>query len=198
LREIALAQALGTSRGTIREAIRHLLQEGLAEHELHRGAYVPTLSLVDRLDVYVAREVIEVSAAARLVESGDDVDLGPLEKAIEELRAAAIGQSRPTEEVIAADIRFHQELVGTVGSPRLNRAYETLAAEARILLRSHPEYPWQTYVSDHQTLLDAFRRRDPEAPDLVSKHLRLSVDLIRSEIASSEPDWNGRESAGNR
>ncbi len=198
LREVSLAHALGTSRGTIREAIRHLLQEGLVEHELHRGASVPTLSLVDRLDVYVAREVIEVGAAARLVASQDGVDLGPLERAIEELRIAARGQSRPTEDVIAADIRFHQELVATVGSPRLNRAYETLAAEARILLRSHPEYPWQTYVSDHQALLDAFRRRDPEAPDLVSEHLRLSVDLIRSEITSSEPDGHGRESDGNR
>jgi DNA-binding GntR family transcriptional regulator len=184
LGEVRLARMLGTSRGTVREAIRHLVQEGLVESKLHRGAFVAAFSLVDRLDVYVAREAIEVWAASWLVEHGDSVDLRPLEEAMEELRAAAVGADRPTERVIAADIHFHRELVGLTGSPRLARAYETLAAEARMLLRHHPVYPWQTYISDHEILFEALRRRDPRAPELVAEHLRLSTDLISGEITS--------------
>jgi DNA-binding GntR family transcriptional regulator len=184
LGEVRLARMLGTSRGTVREAIRHLVQEGLVESKLHRGAFVAALSLVDRLDVYVAREAIEMYAATWLVEHGDGVDLRPLEEAMEELRTAAVGVDRPTERVIAADIEFHRELVALTGSPRLLRAYETLAAEARMLLRNHPAYPWQTYISDHETLFEALRTRDPRAPELVAEHLRLSVDLISAEIAS--------------
>jgi DNA-binding GntR family transcriptional regulator len=184
LGEVHLARMLGTSRGTVREAIRHLVQEGLVETKLHRGASVAALSLVDRLDVYVAREAIEVWAAKWLVEHGDGVDLRPLEEAMEELRTAAVGVDRPTEQVIAADIRFHRELVGLTGSPRLVRAYETLAAEARMLLRHHPPYPWQTYISDHETLFEALERRDSRAPELVAEHLRLSADLIGGEITS--------------
>ena len=60
LREIHLARLVGASRGTVREAIRHLVQEGLAAYELHRGTFVRSLSVDDRLDVYVAREAIEV------------------------------------------------------------------------------------------------------------------------------------------
>lgn len=182
LGEVHLARMLGTSRGTIREAIRHLVQEGLVESKLHRGAFVAALSLVDRLDVYVAREAIEVWAARRLVERGDDVDLRPLEEAMEELRAAAVGEDRPTERIIAADIRFHRELVALAESPRLARAYETLAAEARMLLRHHPPYPWRTYVADHESLFEALERRDPQAPDLVAEHLRVSAELIGGEI----------------
>jgi DNA-binding GntR family transcriptional regulator len=184
LGEVRLARMLGTSRGTVREAIRHLVQEGLVESKLHRGAFVAALSLVDRLDVYVAREAIEVWAATWLVEHGEGVDLRPLEEAMEELRAAVVGADRPTERVIAADIQFHRALVALPGSPRLARAYETLAAEARILLRNQPEYPWQAYVSDHELLFEALSTRDPRAPELVRAHLRLSVDLIRGEIAS--------------
>lgn len=183
LGEVRLAQMLGTSRGTVREAIRHLVQEGIVETKLHKGASVAAMSDLDRLDVYAAREAIEVWAARWLLEQGNDVDLRPLEEAMEELRAAAVGADRPTERVIAADIRFHRELVGLTGSPRLARAYETLAAEARMLLRHHPQYPWQTYISDHETLFEALVRRDPRAPDLVSEHLRLSSDLIGREIA---------------
>jgi DNA-binding GntR family transcriptional regulator len=184
LRELHLARVLGTSRGTIREAIRHLVQEGLAEYELHRGTFVLALSLRDRLDVYVAREAIEVGVTTRFLQGNGDLDLGPLEEAMEELRGAAAGQARPTEGVIAADLRFHQELVRLGRSPRLDRAYETLAAETRMLLRHHPEYPWETYVSDHETVLDALRRRDPRAPEIVADHLRLSADLIGGEIAT--------------
>jgi DNA-binding GntR family transcriptional regulator len=183
LREVHLARDLQTSRGTVREAIRHLVQEGLVEYVLHRGNFVRALSLADRLDVYVAREAIEVGVAKQLLERNGQVDLGPLERALEELRRAARGHARPTEQVIAADLRFHQELVRLVGSPRLDRAFETLAVETRMLLRRHPEYPWQTYVKDHEQLFEALRRHDPRLPELVAGHLRLSADLIGGEIA---------------
>ncbi len=184
LREVHLARELETSRGTVREAIRHLVQEGLVEYVLHRGNFVNALSLRDRLDVYVAREAIEVGVARRLLQSEAPLDLTALEAAMDELRRAAVGQKRPTEDVIAADLRFHQELVRLAGSPRLDRAYDTLAAETRMLLRHHPEYPWQTYVDDHAKLLDALTRRDAKLPDLVVEHLTLSVDLLRGEIAA--------------
>ena len=85
--------------------------------------------------------------------------------------------------MIAADLRFHQELVRLAGSPRLDRAYDTLAAETRILLRHHPEYPWRTYVHDHEKLLVALSARDLGLPELVADHLRLSADLIGGQLA---------------
>jgi DNA-binding GntR family transcriptional regulator len=183
LREIHLARLVGASRSTIREAIRHLVQEGLAAYELHRGTFVRSLSLADRLDVYVAREAIEVGAVTRLLSRSDEPDLASLEAALETLRRAARGRRRPSERVIAADLAFHQELVRLVGSPRLDRAFETLAVETRMLLRHHPVYPWRTYVSDHEQLLDGLRARDRGLPRLVAEHLRLSADLIGAELA---------------
>ena len=98
-----------------------------------------------------------------------------------------------TEDLIAADIRFHQELVRLAGSPRLIRAHETLAAETRMLLRHHPTYPWSDYVGDHERLFEAIERRDPRAPDVVGEHLRLSARLIGEELAREAADGAGRE-----
>jgi DNA-binding GntR family transcriptional regulator len=184
LREVHLARTLNTSRGTVREAIRQLVQEGLAEYELHRGTFVRAFSGGDRLDVYVAREAIEVGVATRLLELDGELDLAQLENALGELRRSAKNRTRPTERVIAADVRFHRELVALAGSPRLDRAYETLSAETRMLLRHHPVYPWRRYVSDHEQLLDAVRDRDARLPELVAAHLRLSADLIGTELAA--------------
>src|SRR5207237_687487 len=55
LRESRLVEMLGISRGTVREAVRQLVQEGLVEYRMHYGAFVKAQLLEDRLDVYVAR-----------------------------------------------------------------------------------------------------------------------------------------------
>jgi DNA-binding GntR family transcriptional regulator len=182
LREVPLAGIFGTGRSAVREAIRQLVQEGLVEYELHRGAFVPVMSLADRLDVYVAREAIEAGVARRAVEVSPPPDLSGLRAALDDLRSTAEGHDRITEDLIGADIRFHQELVKLAGSPRLRRAHGTLAAETRMLLRHHPAYPWSDYVSDHERIFDAIERRDRRAPEIVVEHLRLSAELIGEEL----------------
>jgi DNA-binding GntR family transcriptional regulator len=182
LREIPLSRTFGTGRSAVREAIRQLVQEGLVEYELHRGAFVRVMSLADRLDVYVAREAIEAGVARLAVEASPPPDLSALRAALEDLRTRAKGHDHVTEELIDADIRFHEELVGLADSPRLRRAHETLVAETRMLLRHHPAYPWADYVRDHERLLDAIERRDSRAPDYVIEHLRLSARLIGEEL----------------
>jgi DNA-binding GntR family transcriptional regulator len=186
LREVSLAGAFGTGRSAVREAVRQLVQEGLVEYELHRGAFVRMMSLADRLDVYVAREAIEAGVARRLVEASPAPDLSTLRAALDDLRATAEGHDRVTEDLIAADIRFHQQLVQLGGSPRLRRAHGTLAAETRMLLRHHPEYPWSDYVRDHERLFEAIEQRDPGAPEIVVEHLRLSARLIGDELERDE------------
>jgi DNA-binding GntR family transcriptional regulator len=182
LREVPLARTLGTGRSAVREAIRQLVQEGLVDYELHRGAFVRVMSLADRLDVYIAREAIEAGVARLAVEASAAPDLSALRAAMQDLRATAHGHDRITDDVIEADIRFHEELVRLGRSPRLRRAHETLAAETRMLLRHHPTYPWSDYVSDHERLFDAIEQRDPRAPDYVIEHLRLSARLIGEEL----------------
>jgi DNA-binding GntR family transcriptional regulator len=188
LRETALAGTLGTGRSAIREAIRHLVQEGLVEYRINRGAFVRVLSVQDTIDVYLAREAIEVSAVQLALERGRPLDLTPLRAALDRIVAAA--DATPDDEpagteLIAADLDFHREMVALGGSPRLSRAHETLAAEAQMLLHHQPIYAPTDYAADHAVLLHGIARRDPAAPDLVRDHLRLSAKLIAGEITRS-------------
>jgi DNA-binding GntR family transcriptional regulator len=194
LREVHLAGSLGTGRTAVREAIRQLVQEGLVEYEVHRGASVRVMSLADRLDVYVAREAIESGAVRQVIESGDPIPLDGVRGALEELKLAASARENVSNALIAADIHFHQELVHLARSPRLSRAHQTLAAETEILLRHHPAYPHVDYVADHARLLDALERRDPRTPELVAEHLRFSAQLIGAELARESAGTNDEES----
>ena len=183
LPEAALAQAFGTGRSAIREAIRHLVQEGLVVTEINRGARVRPVSTTDLIDVYRARTAIEVAAVGALLENPDGFDVTPLQSAQQRIRdvCSADGAASPSREVIGADIDFHRVMVSLAGSPRLSRAHEPLAAESQMLLNWHPVYSVSDYVADHQKLLEAIANRDPAAGDVVRAHLALTVDLLTEE-----------------
>jgi DNA-binding GntR family transcriptional regulator len=183
LPEVALAQTFGTGRSAIREAIRHLVQEGLVVSEINRGARVRPVSTPDLIDVYRARTAIEVAAVNTLLENPEGYDIAPLQAAQEHIRrlCSADGSATPSRELIAADIDFHRVMVSLAGSPRLSRAHEPLAAESQMLLNWHPVYSVSDYVADHQKLFEAIAARDPSAGDVVRAHLVLTVDLLTEE-----------------
>jgi DNA-binding GntR family transcriptional regulator len=185
LPEVALAQAFGTGRSAIREAIRQLVQEGLVVTEINRGARVRAVSISDLIDVYRARTAIEVAAVGALLEQPDGFDIAALQSAQQRIRdvCPVDGSEAPSRELIAADMDFHRVMVSLAGSPRLSRAHEPLAAESQMLLNWHPVYPVSDYVTDHQKLLQAIVDRDPAAGDVVREHLLLSLDLLTEEAS---------------
>ena len=50
-----MAESIGISRNTLRDAIRVLARQGLVTHTMHRGAVVTTLSEEDVADLFRVR-----------------------------------------------------------------------------------------------------------------------------------------------
>ncbi len=175
IRISAFASMLQTSQGSVREAIRELVSEGLVEHRPHKGAFVRVRSAADSLDVYVAREAIEMWAVGRIVESSEEIDLAPLEAAVAAMQTK---KGEPDDVVIDADMHFHHTLVVLAGSERLSALHEALVAETKILVREHSPWPGASYEPLHQQILDAVKNRDPAAPELVRHHLHMASQLI--------------------
>lgn len=185
LREASLAKAMGTGRSSVREAIRHLIGEGLVEYRPHRGAFVRSITEREAFDVYLAREAIEVAAVRHAFERTPHLDLSALESRLHRVILAAAStpdRSSAGTELVTADLDFHREMVALADSPRLTRAHETLAAEAQMLMHHQPVYPLTDYAGDHRILFDAIVERDPEADDKIRQHLRLSARLIAGEL----------------
>jgi DNA-binding GntR family transcriptional regulator len=196
LREISLAQIMGTGRSSVREAIRHLIGEGLVEYRPNRGAFVRKITEEEAYDVYLAREAIEVAAVAHAFERSAGLDLNPLEGQLRQiiLAAASTPERQPAgTELVAADLDFHREMVRLADSPRLTRAHETLAAEAQMLMHHQPVYPLTDYAGDHRILFDAIAERDPDTSEKIREHLRLSAQLIAGEIHRTSTRRPARE-----
>ena len=127
LPEAALAAALQVSRNTVREAFRLLISENLLSYEMHRGVLVRRLSEADVRDIYAIRRDLELAGLAAF-RPGQDTSA--LTQAVEDgEREAAGGRWR---EVATANLRFHEQIVAFLQSPRRSRFFRGLMAEQRL------------------------------------------------------------------
>jgi DNA-binding GntR family transcriptional regulator len=161
LREIQMAETIGISRNTVRDAVRALAREGLVTHTMHRGATVTRLVESDVIDVYRVRERIETQAIAAS-ESATVDQLAELEDALRELERAA--NAGDWARVVEADCNFHRRLVSFLGSPRLDRFYDTIQGEVRLCLTivDRASDDPRALIGEHRELFDLIARGERE------------------------------------
>jgi DNA-binding GntR family transcriptional regulator len=172
IRQEEVAERLGSSRLPVREALRILEAEGLTEHERHRGARVPSLSLHEVDVIYRMREQLEQLAIAESIPHLTDADL----RRLEEIQAR-IEQDTDVATFLELDREFHlrsytgcriEQLTGTVtrlwnATAHYRRSFMTLTGPGR---------QW-VVNAEHRLLLDAITRRDVvDAERFLAGHIR--------------------------
>lgn len=132
LREVALAESLGVARSTVREALGHLVAEGLADRVPNKGTAVHELSVEEIRDVCRARAVLETAGVRRWDEASEEAR-DAVRSALTEFHRLA-GSTATPQELTAAHLQIHRALTGLTESPRLVAAAESLYAEIRLAL----------------------------------------------------------------
>jgi DNA-binding GntR family transcriptional regulator len=183
LREVALAESLGVSRPTVREALTVLVAEGLATREPHRGVAVATPDPESIGDVSRARVVLELAGVRRWADAEED-DRESVRTALKEY-AAAVGRGAPYVELNRRHLAIHLSLVGLTGSTRLVAMAAQLAAELRLALAQVDRV--RRNASDqaeaHQQLLDLLESGDvEEAAAELERHLAGAEDAILERL----------------
>ncbi|GAB2742859.1 GntR family transcriptional regulator [Salinifilum aidingensis] len=188
LGEAQLARELGVSRGSLREGMQRLTQEGLLVSIRNRGLFVVDMTPENVHDMYVARAAVERAAAEQIFrhdprEAGEQL-LGITEQMAQAAERADDGG------VTEADIEFHQRLVDLARSPRLDRIHMTLLTETRMCIHALEE----TYshsderVAEHRGIAEAFRDANPTLCDArLVAHMEDAVERLTG-AAASRPD----------
>jgi DNA-binding GntR family transcriptional regulator len=129
LQEIPLAESLGVSRNTMREAMRILSLEGLLKRQIHRGITVAQLSLQDVQEIYHVRRVLEISAIHAAKGPSPDL-LRDLHAALTQYEAAV--QARDWISAVTHDLQFHALLIRFLGNKRMEAFYQKTISELRM------------------------------------------------------------------
>jgi DNA-binding GntR family transcriptional regulator len=163
LREMALAEQIGVSRSTIREALSVLVAEGLATRVPNRGVAVTRLSRADVRDVLRARAALEV-AGVRGWKRATAAQQRAVRRAFDEFGRTARSGASPAAAT-AAHLDVHRALVGLTGSERLLATADSLNAEIRLALAHVDRIRRNTreQVAAHGELVDLLESGDVSA-----------------------------------
>ncbi|MGW4829946.1 GntR family transcriptional regulator [Amycolatopsis japonica] len=179
LGETDLASRFQVSRGPLREAMQHLVSEGLLRSERHRGLFVIDLEPGDVYDIYSARSAIERAAMLRALRGDRERVATELEEAVRAMATAA-NDDDPTA-LSWADLRFHEALIAASGSKRLVRMARTLLIETRMCLTAlQGTYQRvEERVTEHTRIIEALRAGDEEtALSLLEAHMEDAVQRL--------------------
>lgn len=187
--EASLAETLGVSRNTVREAVRVLVHVGILDTRQGDGTYVRALldagevfrriertELRDQLEV---RMMLEGEAARLAAHHRRDQDLADMKSALA-LRKSA---GDDIEARIRFDEQFHRAIVTASRNQALVELYSYFASSISKTIHETEKdmsLPEPSHA-DHEHLLEMIRFRDAEAAhDVARALLKPSLDALEA------------------
>ena len=184
--ELEIAERMGTSQGTVREALQRLECDGLVDRQARRATYVTNIALDQIYEYFSIRSQIETFTIRRAIQTITDEQCQLLETLIDSMAIA--GQQQDIETLVQHDMRFHQLIAEWANSPVLMNAWLPLFLQIqRFIVQTHPTLfnPLSDVAETHRPILRAIRARDVEAASVaIQEHIM----LIWQKIEPNPPE----------
>jgi DNA-binding GntR family transcriptional regulator len=174
LHEVELSKSLGVSRGTVREALRHLRDENLVEIIPHQGAFVTKLSAAKAWEIYTLRAQLEPYALRLAMErhAYRPQDVDELDALVR--RLGDLERNGDLSEVIATDLEFHRVICERSDHGLVKDVLRSLRFQTRLFILNTIIYHSDLERDEltHRVILDAVRAGDPaRAEESMRKHI---------------------------
>ncbi|MHA6627164.1 GntR family transcriptional regulator [Pseudonocardia sichuanensis] len=183
LGEVELAARLGVSRGTVREALRHLQQEGLVRAGARGMLRVNSLSAEEIRGLFRVRAALEGLAVSEIIASPDRA------AAVAALQAAVTALDDAGEDFAArveADLGFHTRLCELSGNVMLLESWRHLEGRIRVTIMSRDpaDAPAMMTPGRHAPIVEAIESGDlAAAVGVVEAHMTAAADHFASTPA---------------
>lgn len=161
LLETSIAARLELSRGTIRAALRRLIEEGLVCHVPYTGYQVIDLSDHDLWELYTLRAALETLGTRLAASRIDGEGVEQLRAAFAQLTAAA--ESDDHERADRLDRELHRLIMRLSGHERLLQHYIRVENQFRVYIAlSNRELDASEICESHRELVESICAGDAE------------------------------------
>ena len=184
LSEVELANFLGVSRGTVREALRHLQQEGLVTAGNRGMLRVNSLTATEVRELFEVRAALEGMAVRQIIASPRrEAAVAALRTSLEQLTDE--GDDFPAR--IEADLAFHLQLCREAGNSMLVEAWQHLEGRMRVAILNAATWQAPMMARDrHAPIVDAIERADVAAAlAVVDEHMTSAADRFTQSPESA-------------
>ncbi|GAA0472172.1 GntR family transcriptional regulator [Streptomyces olivaceiscleroticus] len=188
LGEVEIATSMSVSRGTVREALRHLQQEGLVVAGARGMLRVRALSPREVRELFQVREALEGLALAQVIASPDrDAAVAALRKALHRLEKA-FGPSGDLADQVEADLAFHLLLCELSDNSMLVTTWRHLEGPTRVVVMSAAGEQREVAMSaaHHAPIVDAVERGDADAARaILHEHMSSAMANLQSPTGTA-------------
>ena len=168
--EQGVADELGISRTPAREALRRLESDGLVVSEPRFGMKIRELGYIETLELYEAREALEMAAVEICAEKISDIEIAELEI----LQGQMAGSVRDPVRMASLNYAFHKALLNAAKNRYLTMSFEAIHKTLAVLgstTLANTERAEESLI-EHQDLIQCLKLRDKEgARKVMGTHL---------------------------
>jgi DNA-binding GntR family transcriptional regulator len=178
LLETPIAERYGLSRGTIRAALRRLIEEGLVCHVPYTGYQVIEFSAQDLWELYTLRGALESLGARLAALRIDGHGSAQLRAAFAQLLAAA--ESADHERADRLDRELHKLIVTLSDHERLLQHYIRVENQFRVYIAlSNREVDAREICESHRALVESICAGDAERAEQFARANIVPPEQIR-------------------
>jgi DNA-binding GntR family transcriptional regulator len=163
--EEKIAAELGVSRTPIRESIRKLEHEGLIENK--KVVKPAEKDLRNMFQVRILLEGYSAQCAAAYLKEND---LQSLHQCVE------IGKTGTVEEIMEANERFHEIIVGASNNPVMIDIIDRMSSIIYLFRKTVVFYNRPHLIDEHEQIYQAIKARNGEKAEMLMK-IHLQADL---------------------
>ena len=178
-----VAQALGTSRTPVREALNRLTEQGLVESRPNRGFTVKVFTKKEVEDHYILRENLESLAVELTIRSLDADKIRTLQGLVKTY--PLLMKSQDLVRFNDVDERFHDFIALYSGNSALYEALKNLQGRIRIIRRYDHirSSSFQETFEEHSDILNyMIQRQVGKAKKAMSDHILNSMRVVMKTL----------------
>ncbi|MCJ8500695.1 GntR family transcriptional regulator [Desulfatitalea alkaliphila] len=189
LKEIPLAKHFGCSRGSIREALGLLEQQGFVTHVPNQGATVKEPSAKEVEDYYNLLAVMEGKAVQWATPNLSQGDIDRLKSINDMLKRSLQKSGASVEAWIPLNIEFHRMFREKCGNAKMNWVVEEIRTRiTRYRYTSLMVTAFGDYADDHDEIIASIADKDaPKAGKAMENHIQRAKQILVKFLVNDPP-----------
>jgi DNA-binding GntR family transcriptional regulator len=195
----SLAARLGLGRTPVKEAITRLETEGVLTVSDRSGTEVNSIDPEQARQLLAIRSLLECFAAEEAVRNATNVEIERVRQLAEEMRAASLGRNadRAAARFVAANVEFHDIIVGAARNAYLARLYSLVQLQLQIvsylISRGSNQQAAEQRQREHDAIVRAFAARNgAKLRAALKSHIRTTANSIVRPMPRTAAVASGR------